>query len=178
MKHGNSPQNARACAADRLASAQGSHPGPSPQHSVQHGSFSLATQETPSCCKAPKVSPGEGGRTSWKRSSGLCPQARAEALSALGATEALPALRCPGSEKPVVRPLLVITARQRNPPLGVCGARALSAGHHGNSCNVEDPGRSAEGPKVLWATKPVIYTGKGLSDRAWDTKKSFPSPFL
>ena len=25
--------------------------------------------------------------------------------------------------------------------------------------------------------KPVLQIGKGLSDRAWDTKKSFPSPF-
>ena len=90
--------------------AQGSHPVPPPQHSVQHGSFSLATQEMPSCCKAPKVSPGAGGRTRWKRSSALCPEAAAEALSPLGATEALPALRCPESEKPMVRPLLAITA--------------------------------------------------------------------
>ena len=51
---------------------------------------------------------------------------------------------------------------QRNPPLRVCGAPALSAGHHGNSCNVEDPGGSAEGPKVLWATKPVLLIGKVL----------------
>ena len=140
MKHGNSPQNARACAADRLASAQGSHPGPSPQHSVQQGSFSLATHETPSYCKAPKVSPGEGSRTSWKRSSGLCPQARAEALSALGATEALPALRCPGSEKPMGRPLPAITVHREEPAPRVCGARTPSAGHHGNSCNVEGHG--------------------------------------
>ena len=25
--------------------------------------------------------------------------------------------------------------------------------------------------------KPVLQIEKGLSDRAWDTKKSFPSPF-
>ena len=158
--------------------AQGSHPAPHPQHSVQQGSFSLATQEMTRCCKAPKVSPGVGDRMHWKRSSALCPEAAAEDLCPLGATATLPALRFPGSEKPMMRPLLAITAQAEETALPVCGARALSAGHHGNSCNVEDPGRSAEGPKVLWATKPVIYTGKGLSDRAWDTKKSFPSPFL
>ena len=126
MKLGNSPQNARVCAADRLASAQGSHPGPSPQHSVQQGSFSLATPETPSCCKAPKVSPGEGGSTCWKRSSGLCPQAVAEALRALGATEALPALRCPGSEKLTGRPLPAITAHGEEPaPPGLWCSHAL-----------------------------------------------------
>ena len=38
---------------------------------------------------------------------------------------------------------------QRNPPLQVCGARALSAGHHGNSYSVKGPGCSAERPKVL-----------------------------
>ena len=128
--------------------AQGSHPAPPPWHSVQ-GSFSLVTQEMPSCCKTPKVSPGVGGRTRWKRSSALCPEAAAEDLCPLGATATLPALKCPGSEKPLVGPLLAITAWQRNPPLWVCGARALSAGHHGNSCNVESPGRSAEGSKVL-----------------------------
>ena len=90
--------------------AQGSHPGPPPQHSVQQGSFSLATQEMPSCCKAPKVSPGAGGRTRWKHSSALCPETAVEALCPLGAAAALPALKCPGSEKPIVRPLLAITA--------------------------------------------------------------------
>ena len=29
-----------------------------------------------------------------------------------------------------------------------------------------------------WATKPVLHSGKGFNDRAWDTEKSFPSPFL
>ena len=128
--------------------SQGSHPAPPPWHSVQ-GSFSLVTQEMPSCCKTPKVSPGVGGRTRWKRSSALCPEAAAEALCPLEATATLPALRFPGSEKPMVRPLLAITAQAEETALPVCGARALSAGHHGNSCNVESPGRSAEGLKVL-----------------------------
>ena len=74
--------------------AQGNHPAPPPQHSAQQGSFSPVTQEMPSCCKAPKVSPGVGGRTPWKGSSTLCPEAEAEALSPLGATATLPALRC------------------------------------------------------------------------------------
>ena len=65
--------------------AQGSHPAPPPQHSVQQGSFSLATQEMTRCCKAPKVSPGVGDRMHWKRSSALCTEAAAEALSPLGA---------------------------------------------------------------------------------------------
>ena len=158
--------------------AQGSHPAPPPQHSVQQGSFCLATQEMSSCCKAPKVSPGAGGRTCWKSSSALCPETAVEALCPLGETAVLLLWGALGQKSRWCALCWPSLSRQSSPPLQVCGAWALSAGYPGNSCNVEGTGRSAEGLKVLWATQPVLHIGKGLSDRAWDTKKSFPSPFL
>ena len=49
---------------------------------------------------------------------------------------------------------------QRNSPLRVCGARALSVGHHGNFCNVEGPGRSAETLKVPGQLNLLSTVGK------------------
>ena len=132
----------------------------------------------PSCYKAPKISPGAGGTTCWKCSSALCTEAAAGALSTLGAIKALPALRCPGSEKPMVRLLLAITAwaEELSSPGLWCSSSLcwpswafLQRGR---------PWLLSWDTEVAWTTKPVLHSGKGFNDRAWDTKKSFSSPFL
>ena len=145
--------------------AQGSHPAPPPWHSVQ-GSFSLVTQEMPSCCKTPKVSPGVGGRTRWKRSSALCPETAVEALSPLGAIKALPALKCPGSEKPMVRPLLAITAQQKNRPSGSVVLELSLLATMGIPAMLKTLVALLRDRRCSGQPKPVLYTGKGLSDRA------------
>ena len=80
MKHGNSPENARACAAQQPACSGKPPSAPSSALSTTR-QILCGTKEMPSCCKAPQVSPGVGGRTRWKCTSALCPEAAAaEAL--------------------------------------------------------------------------------------------------
>ena len=117
MKHGNSPENAKACAAQRPA-WPGKPPGaPSSALSTTRQLLSGDSGDAKLLLSSQGL-PWGGWQNLLEMQLSSLYSGTSRGLSPLRASKALPALRCPGSEKQMVRPLLAITAQQRNPPLG------------------------------------------------------------